>query len=65
MKDRFFLLLASLVASALVWAYFYFFGKNALDVFFTLAFIACFADNIRLRRKLKENGIEEFSRKKN
>ncbi|SDJ94043.1 hypothetical protein SAMN05216189_102578 [Pseudomonas delhiensis] len=52
-KDRILLILASLLAAGLAWAFFHYLGQNAWSLFSAALIIALGCQNIRLQRKLK------------
>jgi hypothetical protein len=47
------LLVTAVVASAIAWAFWHFFGSGAFDALTMLAIVGLVLENIRLRRKLK------------
>ena len=53
-KDRSLLLLAGLILAAAVWAFWHYLGENAFAVLITIALIALWIDNRRLRRQLSD-----------
>jgi hypothetical protein len=54
MNDAISLLLAGLACAFLSWAFWHFLGNDALSILMTLWLVLAIADNIRLRRKLRE-----------
>jgi hypothetical protein len=54
MKDGFLLLLTGLVCAAAAWAFWHYLGDDAVAVLMCVALVSTVADNIRLRRKLKD-----------
>jgi hypothetical protein len=54
MKDGIYLILAGVGCSVMAWALWHFLGSEALPLFTILALMATMADNVRLRRKLRE-----------
>jgi hypothetical protein len=55
MKDRFKLILAASVISAIAWSFWHVLGKDAFSALPTIMLIIVAADNIRLRRQLRSN----------
>jgi hypothetical protein len=53
MKDNIQLLAAALAFAMIAWTFWHFIGNGAVDVISSVALLLLFADNIRLRRKLK------------
>lgn len=53
MKDRILLILASLLAAGLAWAFFHYLGQDAWSLFSATLIVALSCQNIRLQRKLK------------
>lgn len=53
MKDRILLILASLLAAGLAWAFFHYLGQDAWSLFSAALIIALSCQNIRLQRNLK------------
>jgi len=54
MKDGLLLLLTGLVCAAAAWAFWHYLGDDAVAVLMCVALVSVVADNIRLRRKLKD-----------
>ncbi len=54
MKDQFVLLLSAIVCAFGAWAFWRYLDARAVVVLMTLALAATVADNLRLRRKLRE-----------
>lgn len=54
MKDRILLILASLLAAGLAWAFFHYLGQDAWSLLSGALIVALGCQNIRLQRKLKE-----------
>lgn len=55
MKDSLALLVTAIVVAIAAWAFWHFLGADALQVFSLLATIVLLADNVRLRRRLRES----------
>ena len=53
MKGSLLLLFTATCASLVAWFFWHFAGKNAFDILAIFAMATLFADNIRLRRKLR------------
>ncbi|WBG66141.1 hypothetical protein [Pseudomonas citronellolis] len=53
MKDRILLILASLLAAGLAWAFFHYLGQDAWSLLSGALIVALGCQNIRLQRKLK------------
>lgn len=54
MKDQILLLLSALACALGAWAFWHFLGTDAFAVLMALALVSAVADNVRLRRKLRE-----------
>jgi hypothetical protein len=54
MKDSLLLLLTGLACAVGAWAFWHYAGDDAVAVLMTVALLSTVADNIRLRRKLKQ-----------
>lgn len=55
MKDEFLLLATGLVASGLAWAFWSYLGQHAFEVLTTVFVLTLAADNVRLRRKIRQS----------
>lgn len=55
MKDNFLLLISALFVSFLAWLFWAYVGENGFAILSSIALIALFTDNFRLRQKLKAN----------
>jgi phage/plasmid primase-like uncharacterized protein len=55
MKDRFKLILAASVISAIAWSFWHVLAKDAFSALPTIMLIIVAADNLRLRRQLRSN----------
>jgi hypothetical protein len=55
MKDRFQLILAGGVTAAIAWTFWHILGKDAFSTLPTIMLIIVVADNVRLRRQLRNN----------
>ena len=53
MKDSIQLIFVALLFAAVAWGFWYFLGENGFGVITLVALVALFADNVRLRRKLR------------
>jgi hypothetical protein len=54
MKDQAWLFLAAVGCSIVAWAFWRYLDTEAVVVLMTLALVSAVADNLRLRRKLRE-----------
>ncbi len=54
MKDQLCLLFSALVCALAAWAFWRYLNTDAVLVLMTLALVSAVADNVRLRRKLRE-----------
>ncbi|MEC5160585.1 MULTISPECIES: hypothetical protein [unclassified Janthinobacterium] len=54
MRDSGLLMLAAALCSVIAWAFWHFLGNDAFGVFMIVALVIVAADNVRLRRKLRE-----------
>lgn len=54
MKDGFLLLLAGFVCASAAWAFWHYLGDDASAALTGIVLVSVMADNIRLRRKLKD-----------
>ncbi|HBG06218.1 MAG: hypothetical protein A2075_00725 [Geobacteraceae bacterium GWC2_58_44] len=54
MKDSLLLLLTASYASIVAWSFWHSAGQNGFDLLAILVMTTLFADNVRLRRKLKK-----------
>jgi len=54
MRDSLLLLLAACCASAVAWSFWHFTGKNGFDVLAILVMATLFAENLRLKRRLRK-----------
>lgn len=54
MKDQVWLLLSAMGCAGGAWAFWHFLDTKAVVVLMTLALVSAVADNVRLRRKLRE-----------
>jgi len=55
MKDRIFLFLSALACAVAAWAFWRYLQADAVVALMTLALVSAVADNLRLRRKLRES----------
>jgi len=55
MKDRIFLFLSALACAVAAWAFWRYLEADAVIALMTLALVSAVADNLRLRRKLRES----------
>jgi len=55
MKDRTFLFLSALACAVAAWAFWRYLQADAVVALMTLALVSAVADNLRLRRKLRES----------
>ncbi len=55
MKDQIFLLLCAIACAVGAWAFWRYLGVDAVVALMTLALVSSVADNLRLRRKLRES----------
>lgn len=53
MKDRILLILASLLAAGLAWAFFHYLGQDAWSLLSGALIVVLGCQNVRLQRKLK------------
>jgi hypothetical protein len=58
MKDALLLLAAGLVCSLFAWAFWHYLGHDGFGVLNTLFLVVALADNVRLRRQLRERRSE-------
>lgn len=56
MKDQIWLLLCGLGCAIAAWAYWHYLDTYAAPILILTALVSLLADNIRLRRKLRETG---------
>jgi len=56
MADKLLLLLFGAIAACIAWAGWHFLGENAGHVLTIVALVILVADNVRLRRALREKG---------
>lgn len=54
MKDQLYLFLAAVACASLAWAFWHYLDADAVVVLMSLALVSAVADNLRLRRKLRE-----------
>lgn len=54
MKDRIWLLLSAIACAIAAWAFWHYLDSDAVMVLMTLVLASTVADNLRLRRKLRE-----------
>ena len=54
MKDQVWLLLSAVACAFGAWAFWHYLGADAVVALMTLALVSAVADNLRLRRKLRE-----------
>jgi hypothetical protein len=54
MRDQILLLLSALACALGAWAFWHYLGADAFAVLMSLALVSAVADNVRLRRKLRE-----------
>jgi len=54
MKDKIFLLLAGVACALGAWAFWHYLGKDAMTVLLSVVALSATADNVRLRRKLRD-----------
>jgi hypothetical protein len=55
MKDRLIVLAMGLALSMIAWAFWHYLGKDAFSVLPTVTLIIVLADNVRLRRELRNS----------
>lgn len=55
MKDAILLLATGVAASGLAWAFWSYLGQHAFEVLTTIFILTLAADNVRLRRKLRQS----------
>ncbi|NRR30712.1 hypothetical protein HSX11_11000 [Oxalobacteraceae bacterium] len=55
LKDGTLLLMVGMLSSAAAWAFWHFLGVDAIGVLATIVLIVLTADNLRLRRKLRDS----------
>ncbi len=54
MKDQIWLLMSAVVCSFAAWAFWHYLDTDAVVALMTFALVSAVADNLRLRRKLRE-----------
>ncbi len=54
MKDQIWLILCALGCAAVAWAFWHYLDNHAVSVLTLIAMVSVVADNLRLRRKLRE-----------
>lgn len=54
MKDQLWLLIFAVAGAAAAWAFWRYLGSDAIVALMMLALVSAVADNLRLRRKLRE-----------
>jgi len=54
MKDQIWLFLSALACAFAAWAFWHYLDADAVAALMTLALVSAVADNLRLRRKLRE-----------
>lgn len=55
MKDQLWLLVTAIACALVAWAFWRYLDSDAIVALMTLALVSAVADNLRLRRKLREN----------
>lgn len=55
MKDQLWLLVTAIACALIAWAFWRYLDSDAIVALMTLALVSAVADNLRLRRKLREN----------
>lgn len=55
MKDQLWLLVTAIACAFVAWAFWRYLDSDAIVALMTLALVSAVADNLRLRRKLREN----------
>ena len=59
LNDRVSLIIVALVSSICAWAFWHYAGENAFSIFSSLLIILLFADNIKLRKRVKQLSKDE------
>ena len=59
--DRLLLIVTAVALGAAAWAFYRFTGEWAAPILLTVTFISLIADNFRLRKLLRDNGIDARS----
>ena len=54
MKDQLWLFFSAVVSALFAWAFWHYLDADAVVALMTLALVSAVADNLRLRRKLRE-----------
>jgi hypothetical protein len=54
MRDQFWLIVCALGCAAAAWAFWHYLDSHAVNVLALIAMVSVVADNLRLRRKLRE-----------